>query len=281
MPLTLTMEPGWLLLMVGALALTGVVAGLTAGLLGLGGGLVIVPVTYHVFTLLDVDLSVRMHMAVGTSLACIVPTALSSARAHHRRGSLDPVLLRALAPSVALGVAIAAFATRYLSGDVLAMIFGVVALLVAGQMLVGGRDWFPGLRLSQHEIARLGLGGIIGGLSTLMGIGGGTLSVPLLRACGTPMRRAVGTASAIGVVIAVPGAAGFMITGLGIDGRPPLSLGYVSVAGFACIVPMGLVTAPLGASLAHRVNATRLRQAFALFLAATAVRVLGTSLSIW
>jgi uncharacterized membrane protein YfcA len=281
MEASFALEPGWLILLVAALALTGVISGLMAGLLGLGGGLVIVPVLYHVFTLMNVDAAVRMHMAVGTSLACIVPTALSSARAHHHRGSLDPGLLWALSPGVALGVIAAAVTTRYLSGSALSVIFGVVALLVASHMIIGRREIPLGIGLPTRWPNRLALGGVIGGLSTLMGIGGGTLSVPLLRACGTPMRRAVGTASAIGVVIAVPGAAGFMLSGLGIPDRPPLSLGYVSVAGFACIIPMGLATAPLGAGMAHRVNATRLRQIFALFLAATAVRVLGTSLGAW
>lgn len=277
----LVMEPGWLAITVAALAATGVIAGLTAGLLGLGGGLVIVPVLYHVLTLLDINEAVRMHMAVGTSLAAIVPTSLSSARAHYRRGSLDSGLLRTLVPGVLLGVAAASVAARYLSGRQLSLVFGIVALVVATHMALGRSGIALRQQLPSGLTPRLGLGGIIGGFSTLMGIGGGTLSVPILSAFGTPMRRAVGTASALGMVITLPGAVGFVLSGVGIEGRPPLSLGYVSLAGFACIVPTGFAMAPVGARLAHRVNATRLRQAFAVFLAATAVRVLGSGIGLW
>lgn len=267
-------DPAWLLTLIPALLATGAVAGLTAGLLGLGGGIVIVPVLYHVFALLGVDEAVRMHCAVGTSLATIIPTGLSSARAHRGHGNLDTALLGQLAPGVVAGVSAATVLSYFLSGAGLTVFFAVVALVVAGNMAFNRQGFVIADRLPAGWAPRLGLGGVIGSISALMGIGGGTLSVPILSAFGTPVRRAVGTASAIGVVISVPGALGFAVSGLGAPGRPPLSLGYVNLAGFLCIVPMTVVMAPVGARLAQITNPARLRQLFALCLAITATRLL-------
>jgi len=265
-------SPLWLAGLVCALLLTGAVAGILAGLLGVGGGIVIVPVLYHLFTLLGIDPEVRMHVAVGTSLAAIVPTSIISARAHYKRGGLKPELLRPLIPGTLVGVLIGALLSGYLSGQVLAAIFAVIALLVALNMAVERnlslRDGLPGT-------AGTGvLGVFIGSLSTLMGIGGGTLSVPILNACRTPMHIAVGTGAALGVVISLPGALAYLINGLGADNLPPATLGYVNLLGLAMIVPVTMLTAPWGARIAHAINARLLRRLFALFLALTAVRML-------
>lgn len=263
----------WLLGLTVALLITGIVAGLLAGLLGVGGGIVIVPVLYHLFTLLGVDPEVRMHVAVGTSLATIIPTSIISARAHRKRGSLDRQLLRRLIPSVLVGVVVGAVASQWLSGQVLTTVFAVIALLVAANMglrkealLV--RDELPG------AVGTSLIGSGIGGISTLMGIGGGTLSVPILSAFKTPMHVAVGTGAALGMVISLPGALGFLINGLDVANRPPFTVGYVNLAGLALIVPMTMLLAPYGARLAHSVDARRLRQLFALFLFLTALRML-------
>jgi uncharacterized membrane protein YfcA len=274
----LGIEPAWLLTLIAALLATGAVAGMTAGLLGLGGGIVIVPVLYYVFALVGVDEAVRMHCAVGTSLATIIPTGLSSARAHRSHGNLDTGLLRQLAPGVVAGVSAATAVSYFLTGRGLTIFFAVVALAVAANMAFNRRGLTLGDQLPAGWMPRLGLGGIIGSVSALMGIGGGTLSIPILTAFGTPVRRAVGTAAAIGVVISVPGAIGFAVSGLGTPGRPPLSLGYVNLPGFACIVPMTVLMAPVGARLAQATNPARLRQLFALFLAMTAARLLVTNL---
>ncbi len=263
---------GWAALSA-ALAATGAVAGVLAGLLGVGGGIVIVPVLYHVFTGLGIDEAVRMHLAVGTSLATIVPTSIRSALAHRQRGSLDAALLRALLPGVLAGVLVGAVASAWLSGPVLSAVFAGVALIVAAHMALGDRA--P--RLGHGLPGRAGsavLGALIGGLSTLMGIGGGTLSVPLLSGLGVAMHTAVGTGAAIGTVISVPGALAFAWNGWGVAALPAASVGYVNLLGVALIVPATLLTTGWGVRAAHAVNANRLKRLFAIFLALTAVRMI-------
>lgn len=262
----------WLLGLATALLATGLVAGVLAGLLGVGGGIVIVPVLYHLFTLLGVDESVRMHAAVGTSLATIIPTSIMSSRAHRRRGSLDMALIQRLMPSVIVGVVAGSVASRFLSGASLTAVFACMALLVALNMAFKRdgfalRDGLPG------PVGTAFIGSGIGGISTLMGIGGGTLSVPILNALRVPMHTAVGTGAMLGMVISVPGAVAFLLNGLDVPLRPPFSLGYVNLLGMALIVPATIATTGWGAALAHRIDAKRLRQVFAAFLALTALRM--------
>lgn len=262
----------WLLGLALALLATGLAAGLLAGLLGVGGGIVIVPVLYHLFSLLGIDESVRMHVAVGTSLATIIPTSIMSSRAHRRRGSLDLALIRRLMPSVIVGVVAGSVASRYLSGAVLTAVFATIALAVALNMAFK-RDGFAIGDGLPGTAGTAVLGGSIGGISTLMGIGGGTLSVPILNALRVPMHTAVGTGAMLGMVISVPGAVAFLLNGLDVPLRPPFSLGYVNLLGMALIVPATIATTGWGAALAHRIDAKRLRQVFAAFLALTALRM--------
>ncbi|AGY92078.1 hypothetical protein SPICUR_05520 [Spiribacter curvatus] len=265
-------HPAWLFGLALALLATGIIAGVMAGLLGVGGGIVIVPVLYHLFTLLDIDPAVRMHLAVGTSLATIIPTSIVSARSHHRRGAMDIELLRTLAPAVLAGAVIGGLFGSLLEGAVLSAIFALVALAVAANMAMRSEGTTLAATLPTRGLQRL-LGAGIGSVSAVMGIGGGTLGVPILSAFNYPIRRAVGTASALGVIIGVPGALGFLIAGLGLPDRPPGSIGYINLVGFALIVPLTMKTAPLGAKLAHRINPRWLRLAFAGFLALTAARM--------
>lgn len=265
-------SPLWLSGLAIALMATGVIAGLIAGLLGVGGGIVIVPVLYHLFSLLEIDPAVRMHMAVGTSLATIIPTSIISARSHHAKGSMDIELLRSLGPFVLLGAIVGGFAGSLFEGATLSAIFATVALLVAANMAFRPE----GSSLRDDLPAKTGrgvLGGLIGSISAVMGIGGGTLGVPVLSAFNFPIRRAVGTASALGVIIGVPGAIGFAAAGFGVADRPPASIGYINLIGFALIVPLTMRMAPIGANIAHRINPSRLRLAFAIFLALTAARM--------
>jgi uncharacterized protein len=262
----------WLLGLAASLLATGLVAGTLAGMLGVGGGIVIVPVLYHLFSLLGIDESVRMHVAVGTSLATIVPTSIMSSRAHRQRGSLDAALIKRLLPGVIVGVVAGSVASRYLSGNVLTSVFATVALVVALNMALK-RDGFA---LGDGLPGPLGtslLGSGIGGLSTLMGIGGGTLSVPILNALRVPMHTAVGTGALLGMFISFPGALAFIINGIGVSERPPASLGYVNLLGMALIVPATMATTGWGAKLAHAIDARRLRQVFAVFLALTSLRM--------
>jgi uncharacterized membrane protein YfcA len=271
-------SPAWLAGLVLALVVTGAIAGVLAGLLGVGGGIVIVPVLYHLITLLGIDESVRMHVTVGTSLATIIPTSIMSSRAHRRKGSLDVSLIRRLMPGVVVGVVLGAIASRYLGGGVLTAVFAVVALAVALNMAFK-REGFALADGLPGPAGTALIGGGIGGVSTLMGIGGGTLSVPILNALRVPMHTAVGTGAMLGMVISLPGALAFVVNGLGVPLRPPLSLGYVNLLGMALIVPATMATTGWGARLAHRIDARRLRQVFAVFLALTSARMLAGLLS--
>ncbi|MBI1328264.1 MAG: TSUP family transporter [Alphaproteobacteria bacterium] len=260
------------------LVLAGVVGGLVAGMLGVGGGIVIVPVLYHVLGLVGIDEGVRMHTAVGTSLATIIPTSISSMRAHNKKGAVDRELLKRWAVPMILGVAIASVIGANLRGQWLAVIFASVALPVALHMAL----WGDTKRIADHLPA--GTGGLllpfgIGGLSTLMGIGGGTLGVPTMTLCGVPIHRAVGTASAFGAIIAIPGTIGAILGGWGMTNLPPYSVGFVNLLGFILIAPASFLMAPVGANLAHSIEKQRLRAVFALFIAITAGRMLWDALS--
>ncbi len=257
-----------------ALALlgTGAAAGVLAGLLGVGGGIVIVPVLYLIFPAFDVPESVRMHLAVGTSLATIVPTGLVSAQSHWKRGGVDFSLVRQLGPWIVVGVAIGIAVGTNVGSDILKSVFAGVALLVALHMGLGKDGWALSQSLPRWP-GRALMGLWIGGFSVVMGIGGGTLGVPTLSAFGVQIRRAVGTAAAFGPVIALPGVLGFIISGFGHPDLPAFSLGYANLLAFAVIVPSTIAFAPLGAKLAHTIPPGFLRRAFAAFLFLTACRM--------
>ena len=268
----LELSTAQLLPLAALLLATGLVAGLAAGLLGVGGGIVIVPVLYHVFTEQGIDPEVRMHLAVGTSLATIVVTAWRSVSSHRRHGAVDEALLRSFVAPVLVGVVLGSLAAPIASGAVLTAIFATVALAVALHMAFGRESW----RLAGEVpggAKRGALGAGIGFFSLLMGLGGGTLGVPTLTLFGVLMHRAVGTAAGLGLVIAIPGALSFAAFGWGAPNRPPFSVGYINVLGFALIVPATLLAAPWGARLAHAAPRAVLRRVFAAFLALTSARM--------
>ena len=260
------------------LIIAGVVSGLVAGLLGVGGGIVIVPVLYHVLATLGVDESVRMHVAVATSLATIIPTSWSSVTAHNRKGAVDWTLLRSWAPAMFVGVLIGTALAGLASGKVLALIFAVVALPAAIYLAFVDAN----RRLADHlpnGAPGLVLPAAIGGVSTMMGIGGGTIGVPVMALCGVPIHRAVGTASAFGAIISLPGSIGLIIAGWHAQGLPPYSLGYVNLLGFILIAPASFLVAPFGAQIAHLTDVRRLRGVFAIFIAITTARMLWDALT--
>ena len=260
-----------------ALLATGALAGLLAGLLGVGGGIVIVPVLFLLLPLLGVHESVLMHLAVGTSLATIIPTSIISALAHHKRGGVDFALLKSWGPAIFVGVIGGAYFGSTVKGEVLTLIFAVVAILVAINMAFRKEGMILANALPSG-ITRHALALVVGMFSVVMGIGGGTLSVPILSAFNYPIRRAVGTASAIGLIIALPGSISFILSGLGNADLPPGSLGYANLAGFALIVPTTMLMAPVGVKLAHSINPTNLRKAFAFFLLLTSLRMFYSAL---
>jgi uncharacterized membrane protein YfcA len=250
----------------------GAFAGVLAGLLGVGGGLVIVPVLALLFQRTGMAPPVIMHLAVGTSLATIVFTSLSSIWAHHRRGAvLWPVFARLL-PGIIAGALLGALIADRIPSDRLRLVFGLFELTVALQM------WLS-LRPSPHRAlpGRAGMGmagGVIGAVSAVVGIGGGTMTVPFLQWCNVPMRQAVATSAACGLPIAVAGAVGFVATGWEEALLPAWSSGYLYWPAFVGIVAASVLFAPLGARLAHRLPAAHLKRFFALFLALLAARML-------
>ncbi len=266
------LDSSQLFMLASLLLAAGAVAGLTAGLLGVGGGIVLVPVLWNLFMALDVDESIRMHLSVGTSLATIIATSMSSVRAHHRRGAVDFALLRSWGPWIFLGVLAGTALAGFVRGPALTLVFASVALVVALYMGFGRPDWRLVDRLPQGPV-KATIAGVIGTISAMMGIGGGTLGVPILSLCGYPMHRAVGTAAAIGFIIGVPGAIGFMISGWNAPNLPPYSLGYVSLLGFVLIFPTSTLLAPYGARIAHGLNTRHLKRVFAMFLGLTALRM--------
>ena len=261
-----------LLLLGVAMLATGCVAGVTAGLFGIGGGIVIVPVLEVALSLLGVDAAIRMHVAVATSLATIIPTSIASARAHHLRQSVDMDIVKRWSLYVLLGALLGAWIAAQVHSRVLAMIFASLALLIALKMIL-----FPESRNLTEDVPRgplvLTIPAAIGTLSSMMGIGGGTFSVMTLTLFNQPIHRAVGTAALLGLVISLPGTIGFIITGWNDARVPPGNFGYVSLIGFALIAPATVLCAPIGARIAHSFSAKRLSMSFGVFLVIVAVRL--------
>ena len=257
-----------------SLIAAGAVTGLLAGLFGVGGGAVIVPVLYEVFRVIGVPEEVRMPLVVGTSLAVIIPTSIRSFLAHRARGAVDEALLRAWALPVIVGVLAGSWIASFAPPAVFKLVFVFVAWATAVKLGFGKASWkiadaVPG------EPWRGVIGVVTGLLSALMGIGGGSIVNLVLSFCNTPIHRSVATASGVGVLISIPGAIGYVLAGWGKMGSlPPLSLGFVSLIGAALIMPTSVYVAPIGARLAHRLPKRTLEIAFAVFLAAMGLRFL-------
>jgi hypothetical protein len=255
-----------------AYATLGACAGVLAGLLGVGGGLVIVPVLIFLFQGQGIDPTVVVHLAIGTSLATIVVTSLSSVRAHHRHGAVLWPVVGQLTPGIVGGAWLGAEVVHLLPGAVLKVSFGVFELLVAAQIGFGVRP-VPHRRLP-GQMGMVAAGGIIGFVSGIIGIGGGTLTVPFLVWCNTSIRNAVATSAACGLPIAVAGSLGFVVTGWSVTTLPPYSTGYVYWPALVGVTTASMFTAPLGARLAHTLPTEVLKRSFALFLTLLGVRML-------
>ncbi|MGB2254509.1 MAG: sulfite exporter TauE/SafE family protein [Spongiibacter marinus] len=244
----------------------GALAGLSAGLFGVGGGLVIVPALIYCFALQGVSSLVAVQLAVGTSLASIVFTSVSSVRAHQRHGNVDWPTWRLLAPGIAIGVVGGVALAASLPGERLKLVFGIFALLIAAQMAFGLSP--PADRQLPARPQTLLAGGFIGFLSALFGIGGGSLSVPFLTWCNVKMQRAVATSAACGLPIAIVGALTNIVAGYGHSALPAWSSGFVYWPALLAIILCSTPCAKLGANLAQKLPARRLKQGFALFLLA-------------
>jgi uncharacterized protein len=255
-----------------SLVAAGAVTGLLAGLFGVGGGAVIVPVLYEVFRVIGVSEEVRMPLVVGTSLAVIIPTSIRSYRAHLAKGMVDTSIIRVWAIPVVLGVGAGSLIARYAPPDVFKAVFVAVAFASAMRLLFASERWKLGDTMPRPFLMRI-YGLIIGVLSSLMGIGGGQLSSLFMTFYGRPIHQAVATSSGLGILISIPGALGYIYAGWPkMDLLPPLSLGYVSLIGFLLFIPTSIWTAPIGARLAHRLSKRRLEVAFGIFLLAVCAR---------
>jgi uncharacterized protein len=260
--------------LIAMLVLAGLAAGFLSGLLGVGGGGVLVPVLYEAFGVAGVPEYSRMHLALGTTLAVIAPTVLRSFAAHHARGAVDMAVVKRMGPWVFLGVALGIIVAKGASSEALRWVWVVFGSLLAIKMALGRDSWRLADSLPSPpwlEIAAF----IIGIISTLMGIGGATFTVPLLTLHGHPLLQAVATATGIGPIIAIPGIVGYMLGGWGASGLPPYSLGYISL-GALLIAPLSVFAAPYGVKTAHGISKRKLEIAFAMFIATVVARFLWT-----
>lgn len=260
-----------LLPMLALLLAIGAFAGVIAGLLGIGGGIVLVPAYFYTFDHLGYGGDQLMQVCLGTSLATIIVTSIRSVLAHHRKGAVDWAILRLWGPFIVVGAIGGFLLAATLKSAALQAIFGVLALL-AGLYMAFGRDTWRLGPVMPGGVARAGLGAGLGFFSSLMGIGGGTFGVPMMSLYAVPIHRAVATAAGFGVVIAVPAALGFLT--LNIANAPPWSVGAVNLPAFAVTIAMTLITTPLGVRLAHAMDARPLKRAFAIFITLVALNML-------
>jgi uncharacterized membrane protein YfcA len=254
------------------LVVSGVLVGFLAGLFGVGGGAVMVPILFRLFELLDVPADLRIQLAVGTSLAVIVPTAIRSYARHRKHNVADPALIRAWAIPMVLGVALGIVYARFAPAIVFKAVFIGVASITAIKLAFGRESW----RLADDlpgEPWRSLIGFVIGVLSALMGIGGGNISNLIMTLCGRTIHQAVATSAGVGILVSIPGALGYIWAGLPhMERLPPFSIGFVSLIGAVLIAPTSLLAAPYGVALAHRLSKRRLEIAFAIFLAVAVIQ---------
>jgi uncharacterized protein len=255
------------------LVAVGALSGFLAGVFGIGGGAILVPVFYECFRLAGVPLEVRMPLCIGTSLAIIIPTSIRSWRAHHLRGAVDTEILKVWWLPVLIGVIAGSVTARYAPERLFKIVFVAVAWSAAARLLLARASWKLGDDLPKGPLMKV-YGFIVGILSTLMGIGGGLFSNLLMTFYGRPIHQAVATSSALAVLISIPGALGYVYAGWPAAARYPevaalqlpFALGYVSLIGAVFVMPTSLLTAPLGVRAAHAMSRRTLEMAFGAYL---------------
>lgn len=254
------------------LLIAAVLSGLLAGFFGIGGGIIMVPVLFHLLQAQGYNDDISYKVATASSLAAIIFIGLHSARQHYKLGAVDMHIVKSWAAFLILGSFLGAILNRYLPVSFLFFIFIAVISFAALNLLQVKHNTLAD-KLPDHMGYNIGFGSIIGCISTWIGIGGGTLTTPILTAYNVPIHRAIGTAAAIGAVIAISATAGNLISGFNIEGRPPFSIGYVNLVAFICLATISAWFAPIGAKLAHRFNPLILKRSFAVFLILVAVRM--------
>ena len=265
---------GEIAMLAAAILVGGVLTGLLSGLFGIGGGAVIVPVLYEVFRALHVPEEVRMQLCVGTSLAIIVPTSIRSYLAHRAKGLVLTEVIRAWAVPAILGVGAGSVIAAFAPPGAFKIGFVVFASLIAFRLLFAREHWRLGTELP-GPVAMTGFGFLVGLASSLMGVGAGGISTAVLTLYGKPLHNAVAVSAGLGVPVTIAGALGYMVAGWRYQALlPPLSIGFVSLIGFALMAPVSSYVAPIGARLAHRLSKRRLEIAFGIFLLAISARFL-------
>ncbi len=270
-------ETGLLIQMAGLLLVIGAFAGVLAGLLGVGGGVVLVLAFFYAFQTLGYDGPQLMQMCLATSLATIIVTSLRSVLSHNKKGVVDWAILRRWSPGIVVGAVFGVLTAAALRSSTLQLVFGCLASAIGLYMLLGNRDWrlrdsMPGL------VGTAALSPLVGFASVLMGIGGGSFGVSLMTLMSVPIHRAVATASGFGVAIAVPSVLGFLFLEIDAANRPPFTVGAVNLVAFVLVIAMTLITTPLGVRLAHAMNPGPLRRAFGVFLTLVALNMLRKAL---
>ena len=259
-----------------ALACVGVVVGFLAGLLGIGGGIVLVPalVAYgHYFYAGTLDESVLMHMALGTSLAVIIPTGISSARSQIKRKAVDWEAIKHLIPGLMVGVTAGVLIAANLKGGILQIIFAVGMYGIAALIAKTPSPHHIMPKLLSYPVA-IPATGLIGTFATLLGLGGSILNIPYMTYAGIPLHRAIATGSVLGVLVSLPAAIGFILTGWNVPSLPPEFLGYINMKAWVCIVPFSMLIAPLGVRVSHKMDVKKLRRFFACFVLIIATKML-------
>ncbi len=270
-------EAGLIAQMIVMLAVIGAGAGVLAGLLGVGGGIVLVPAFFYAFQTLGYDGPQLMQICLATSLATIIVTSVRSVLSHNKKGAVDWDILRGWAPAIAIGAFVGVVVASFLTSTTLQALFGALGLAIGAYMGLGRAHWRLGDQMPRG-VARMLTAPILGFLSVLMGIGGGSFGVPMMSLFNVPIHRAVATAAGFGVVIAVPSVLGFLFVQVDPAFRPPLTIGAVNLAAFAVVVAMTLITAPWGVKLAHSMDPKPLKRVFAVFLVLVALNMLRKAL---
>ena len=266
-----------LLQMLGLLMVIGAFAGVLAGLLGVGGGIVLVPAFFYAFQTLGYGGSQLMQMCLATSLATIIVTSVRSVLSHNKKGAVDWEILRGWGPGIAVGAVLGVLVASSLRSATLQGLFGVLGVVIGLYLGLGKSEWRLGETMPKG-LRRALISPVVGFLSVLMGIGGGSFGVPLMSLYNTPIHRAVATAAGFGVIIAVPSVAGFLLLPIDADYRPPLTVGAVNLVAFAIVICMTLITAPWGVKLAHAMDPKPLKRVFAVFLTLVALNMLRKAL---
>ncbi len=259
------------------LLMIGAFAGVAAGLLGVGGGIILVPAFYYAFASLGYESDGLMQISVATSLATIIVTSVRSVLSHHKKAAVEWEILRGWAPGIALGALFGVLLASGLKSQSLMLIFGILGVVIGLYMAFGRMDWRLGSTMPAGWV-RMVVSPVIGFLSVLMGIGGGSFGVPLMSLYGRTIHNAVATAAGFGLIIAVPSTIGFLFTGWGDPGAPPFTIGRVNLIAFGVVVSMTLLTAPLGVKLAHMMNPKPLKRVFAGFIILMALNMLRKAL---